>query len=56
MKRLIAGRVFQLCAERWISNKKVGSSYGLAVKDIGSRQEFGLAYPDNQRMLEISKK
>ena len=36
--------------------KKVGSSYGLAVKDIGSRQEFGLAYPDNQRMLEISKK
>ena len=36
--------------------KKVGSSYGLTVQDIGSRQEFGLAYPDNQRMLEISKK
>jgi len=36
--------------------KKVGSSYGLIVQDIGSRQEFGLAYPDNQRMLEISKK
>jgi len=36
--------------------KKVGSSYGLTVQDIGSRQEFGLAYLDNQRMLEISKK
>ena len=36
--------------------KKVGSSYGLIVQDIGSRQEFGLAYPDDQRMLEISKK
>ena len=36
--------------------KKVGSSYGLTVQDIGSRQEFGLASPDDQRMLEISKK
>jgi len=36
--------------------KKMGSSYGLTVQDIGSRQEFGLAYLDNQRMLEISKK
>jgi cyclopropane fatty-acyl-phospholipid synthase-like methyltransferase len=36
--------------------KKVGSSYGLTVQDIGSRQEFGLAFPDDQRMLEISKK
>ena len=36
--------------------KKVGSSYGLTVQDIGSRQEFGLASSDDQRMLEISKK
>ena len=36
--------------------KKVGSSYGLTVQDIGSRQEFGFGHSDIQRMLEISKK
>ena len=36
--------------------KKVGSSYGLIVQDIGSRQEFGFGHSDIQRMLEISKK
>jgi len=37
--------------------KKVGSSYGLIVKDIGSRQEVGhTIIDDEQIMLEISKK
>ena len=37
--------------------KKVGSSYGLTVKDIGSRQEVGhTIIDDDQIMLEISKK
>jgi len=37
--------------------KKVGSSYGLTVKDIGSRQEVGhTIIDDDQIMLEMSKK
>ncbi len=36
--------------------REIASSHGLTVKDIGSRQELGLAYQDDQRMLEISKK
>ena len=37
--------------------KKVGSSYRLTVKDIGSRQEVGhTIIDDDQIMLEISKK
>ena len=36
--------------------KEVASSYGLTVQDIGSRQEFGLAYQDDHRMLKISNK
>ena len=36
--------------------KEVASSYGLTVQDVGSRQEFGLAYQDDHRMLKIYKK
>jgi len=36
--------------------KEMGSSHGLTVKDVGSRQEFGLEYQDSHRMLKISKK
>jgi len=35
---------------------EMASSHGLSVKDIGSRQELGLTYQDDQRMLEISRK
>ena len=38
------------------SYKEMGSSHGLTVEDIGSRQEFGLEYQDSHRMLKISKK